>query len=91
MFRELARVQQYFMRIKDLEFVPKNSIMTIDKQAAARFIKWLCESFLNAHPKMREALTQREARSEKRRLIWSGRRGKPKSEPWPAEGSTGRR
>ncbi|EAS35076.1 exosome complex protein LRP1 [Coccidioides immitis RS] len=38
-FKELTRVKQYFAKIKNLETVPEKPTMTLDKQAAARFIK----------------------------------------------------
>ncbi|KAA8645659.1 hypothetical protein EYZ11_002482 [Aspergillus tanneri] len=38
-FRELTRVKQYFEKIKALETEPEQRTMTLDKQAAARFIK----------------------------------------------------
>lgn len=39
MFRELTRVRQYFEKIKALEKPQEKPTMTIDKEAAARFIK----------------------------------------------------
>lgn len=39
MFRELTRVKQYFEKIKALEMEPEKRTMTLDKQAAGRFIK----------------------------------------------------
>lgn len=39
MFRELTRVRQYFAKIKDLETEPEQRSMTLDKEAAGRFIK----------------------------------------------------
>lgn len=39
MFRELTRVKQYFEKIKALETPPEKRTMTLDKQAAGRFIK----------------------------------------------------
>ncbi|KAE8151934.1 Sas10/Utp3/C1D family-domain-containing protein [Aspergillus avenaceus] len=38
-FRELTRVKQYFEKIKTLETEPEQRTMTLDKQAAGRFIK----------------------------------------------------
>lgn len=38
-FRELTRVKQYFDKIKALESEPEKRTMTVDKQAASRFIK----------------------------------------------------
>ncbi|OGE54235.1 hypothetical protein PENARI_c006G05686 [Penicillium arizonense] len=38
-FRELTRVRQYFAKIKDLETEPEQRSMTLDKEAAGRFIK----------------------------------------------------
>ncbi|GAD92204.1 exosome-associated protein, putative [Paecilomyces variotii No. 5] len=38
-FRELTRVKQYFEKIKALETEPEKRTMTLDKQAAGRFIK----------------------------------------------------
>lgn len=38
-FRELTRVKQYFEKIKGLENGPEERNMTLDKQAAGRFIK----------------------------------------------------
>lgn len=38
-FRELTRVKQYFDKIKALETEPEQRTMTVDKQAAGRFIK----------------------------------------------------
>ena len=38
-FRELTRVRQYFDKIKALEAEPEERPMTLDKQAAGRFIK----------------------------------------------------
>ncbi|KAJ9252343.1 hypothetical protein DTO207G8_1942 [Paecilomyces variotii] len=38
-FRELTRVKQYFEKIKALETEPEERTMTLDKQAAGRFIK----------------------------------------------------
>lgn len=38
-FRELTRVKQYFEKIKRLENGPEERNMTLDKQAAGRFIK----------------------------------------------------
>ncbi|PTU21926.1 hypothetical protein P175DRAFT_0492539 [Aspergillus ochraceoroseus IBT 24754] len=38
-FRELTRVKQYFEKIKALETEPEQRTMTLDKQAASRFIK----------------------------------------------------
>lgn len=38
-FRELTRVRQYFTKIKDLETEPEQRSMTLDKEAAGRFIK----------------------------------------------------
>jgi exosome complex protein LRP1 len=38
-FKELTRVKQYFEKIKALETVPEKRKMTVDKQAAGRFIK----------------------------------------------------
>lgn len=39
MFRELTRVKQYFEKIKALEAEPEQRTLTLDKQAASRFIK----------------------------------------------------
>lgn len=39
MFRELTRVRQYFEKIKALETPQEKPSMTLDKQAAGRFIK----------------------------------------------------
>ncbi|KAB8077088.1 Sas10/Utp3/C1D family-domain-containing protein [Aspergillus leporis] len=38
-FRELTRVKQYFEKIKALESEPEQRTLTLDKQAASRFIK----------------------------------------------------
>ncbi|KAJ5198301.1 uncharacterized protein N7498_007418 [Penicillium cinerascens] len=38
-FRELTRVKQYFDKIKALETEPEQRTMTLDKEAAGRFIK----------------------------------------------------
>ncbi|GAB1196021.1 hypothetical protein APSETT444_005287 [Aspergillus pseudonomiae] len=38
-FRELTRVKQYFEKIKALEAEPEQRTLTLDKQAASRFIK----------------------------------------------------
>ncbi|KAB8236809.1 Sas10/Utp3/C1D family-domain-containing protein [Aspergillus alliaceus] len=38
-FRELTRVKQYFDKIKALETEPEQRTLTLDKQAASRFIK----------------------------------------------------
>ncbi|KAJ5766505.1 uncharacterized protein N7511_004121 [Penicillium nucicola] len=38
-FRELTRVRQYFAKIKDIETPPEQRSMTLDKEAAGRFIK----------------------------------------------------
>ncbi|OJJ43426.1 hypothetical protein ASPZODRAFT_136285 [Penicilliopsis zonata CBS 506.65] len=38
-FRELTRVRQYFEKIKNLETEPEKRTLTLDKQAAGRFIK----------------------------------------------------
>ncbi|KAH8426409.1 Sas10/Utp3/C1D family protein [Aspergillus melleus] len=38
-FRELTRVKQYFAKIKALETEPEQRTMTLDKEAAGRFIK----------------------------------------------------
>ncbi|KAF9888408.1 hypothetical protein FE257_008686 [Aspergillus nanangensis] len=38
-FRELTRVKQYFAKIKELETEPEQRTMTLDKEAANRFIK----------------------------------------------------
>ncbi|KAJ5624581.1 hypothetical protein N7510_000890 [Penicillium lagena] len=38
-FRELTRVKQYFEKIKALETEPEQRTMTLDKEAAGRFIK----------------------------------------------------
>lgn len=38
-FRELTRVKQYFEKIKALETEPEERAMTLDKEAAGRFIK----------------------------------------------------
>lgn len=38
-FREVKRVQQYFEKIKALETEPEQRTMTLDKEAAGRFIK----------------------------------------------------
>ncbi|OQD76924.1 hypothetical protein PENDEC_c003G01618 [Penicillium decumbens] len=38
-FRELSRVRQYFDKIKALETEPEQRTMTLDKEAAGRFIK----------------------------------------------------
>lgn len=38
-FRELTRVKQYFDKIKALEAEPEQRTMTLDKEAAGRFIK----------------------------------------------------
>lgn len=38
-FRELARVKQYFGKIQALEAEPEQRTMTLDKEAAGRFIK----------------------------------------------------
>ncbi|KAE8350284.1 hypothetical protein BDV28DRAFT_139418, partial [Aspergillus coremiiformis] len=38
-FRELTRVKQYFEKIKALETEPEQRTLTLDKQAASRFIK----------------------------------------------------
>ncbi|OJD16892.1 hypothetical protein AJ78_02990 [Emergomyces pasteurianus Ep9510] len=38
-FKELTRVRQYFEKIKAVETVPEQRTMTVDKQAAGRFIK----------------------------------------------------
>lgn len=47
--RELARVRQYFEKIKALETEPEQRTMTLDKQAAGRFIKHglVCTSYLS--------------------------------------------
>lgn len=39
MFKELTRVKQYFEKIKALETEPEKRTMSLDKQAAGRFIK----------------------------------------------------
>lgn len=39
MFRELTRVKQYFAKITALEAEPEKRTLTLDKQAASRFIK----------------------------------------------------
>lgn len=46
MFRELTRVKQYFEKIKALETEPEKRTMTLDKQAAGRFIKHGLVSFV---------------------------------------------
>ena len=48
-YRELARVRQYFEKIKALETEPEQRTMTLDKQAAGRFIKHglVCTSYLS--------------------------------------------
>ncbi|EAW09230.1 putative exosome-associated protein [Aspergillus clavatus NRRL 1] len=38
-FREITRVRQYFAKIKALETEPEQRTMTLDKEAAGRFIK----------------------------------------------------
>jgi len=38
-FKELTRVKQYFEKIKALETEPEKRTMSLDKQAAGRFIK----------------------------------------------------
>ncbi|KAJ5306547.1 hypothetical protein N7508_005562 [Penicillium antarcticum] len=38
-FRELTRVRQYFAKIKDIETPSEQRSMTLDKEAAGRFIK----------------------------------------------------
>jgi hypothetical protein len=38
-FRELTRVKQYFGKIQALETEPEQRTMTLDKEAAGRFIK----------------------------------------------------
>lgn len=38
-FKELTRVKQYFEKIKALETGPEKRTMTLDKEAAGRFIK----------------------------------------------------
>jgi len=38
-FRELTRVKQYFEKIKALETEPEERPMSLDKEAAGRFIK----------------------------------------------------
>ncbi|KAK2808166.1 hypothetical protein FQN50_004907 [Emmonsiellopsis sp. PD_5] len=38
-FKELTRVRQYFEKIKAVETVPEKRTMTVDKEAAGRFIK----------------------------------------------------
>lgn len=39
MFKELTRVKQYFEKIKALETEPEKPNLTLNKEAAARFIK----------------------------------------------------
>ena len=48
-FRELARVKQYVAKIQALETEPEQRTMTLDKQAAGRFIKHglVCTSYLS--------------------------------------------
>lgn len=38
-FREITRVKQYFGKIEALEKEPEQRSMTLDKEAAGRFIK----------------------------------------------------
>lgn len=54
MFRELTRVKQYFEKIKALETEPEERTMTLDKQAAGRFIKHGLVSLYLSLPALRD-------------------------------------
>ncbi|EFW18500.1 hypothetical protein D8B26_005271 [Coccidioides posadasii str. Silveira] len=88
-FKELTRVKQYFAKIKNLETVPEKPTMTLDKQAAARFIK----HGLAGNDKIDLERAEREAKeramAQLRAAQLARKQGETVTAATPANGDTG--
>ncbi|KAI1109524.1 Sas10/Utp3/C1D family-domain-containing protein [Nemania sp. NC0429] len=90
-FKELARVRQYFEKIQSIEFPPQRPEQTLDKGAAIRFIRSDLADNKEINTKLSELIAKERARAalkssmsaksgEKRKVDEATRQDKPSEE-----------